>query len=676
MDDTANRGRAAWPPLNEAQRRAVMHGDGPLLVVAGAGTGKTTTLACRVASLMDRGVPPARILLLTFTRRAAETMLRRAAALARAPAAGGRPWGGTFHAAANRLLRIHAHAVGLDPDFTVIDASDAADLMHAVRQELGLASRDRRFPRKSTCLAIYSRCVNADEDLGPVLERVFPWCAAWGEALKRLFRAYVERKQRHRVLDYDDLLLYWRQALEDPGLARAMGGRFDHVLVDEVQDTNRVQADILAGLRRERPNLTAVGDDAQSIYGFRAADPRGMLEFPKRFPGTTVVTIEENYRSTQPILDAANRLIAGAAEGYAKTLRSGRDGPRPRLVACRDEAAQTEAVVRAVLDRHERGLPLRDMAVLFRTAYHSDALEVELGRRGIPYRKYGGLRFLEAAHVKDLVALLRIAENPRDEMAWLRVLQLIEGVGPATAAGLAARVTTPGAAPRVLREAGAPAAARAALAALADLLEALGGAALPPAAQVARIARFYGPLLETRYPRAEARRADLESLEQIAAGYRSRRAFLHDLVLDPPQSTGDWAGPPVRDDDWLVLSTIHSAKGCEWESVVLIHAADGCLPSDMATGSAAEIEEERRLAYVALTRARRELAVFWPMRYYHPRGPHTDRHSTAQRCRFFTAEVAEAFEAQTEGVSDDDPASGEAGGAPLDLPARIRARWD
>ena len=421
--------------LNVDQREAVTHGDGPLLVVAGAGTGKTKTLAYRVAYLISQGVDPTRILLLTFTRRAAQEMLERASTIvARGATSTVRVWGGTFHAIAHRLLRLYAEAAGISRDFTVLDQGDAESLIHLIRHEMGLHEKEKRFPRKGTCLAVYSRCVNSGEDLKHVLERDFPWCDEWESELRELFRKYVVRKQERSVLDYDDLLLYWMGLLESPQRAAEIGGRFDHILVDEYQDTNVVQARILRGMRSTSQDIMVVGDDAQSIYRFRGATVRNMLDFPKQFPGATVVKLEQNYRSVAPILDTANLLIAGAKERYTKDLWSERKSDQlPRLVLCKDTSEQDDYVIDRVLRHYEEGIPLRRQAVLFRASHLSDTLEVELARRNIPYHKYGGLRFLEAAHVKDLLAFLRVLENPRDELAWFRVLDLIDGVGPTTA---------------------------------------------------------------------------------------------------------------------------------------------------------------------------------------------------------------------------------------------------
>jgi DNA helicase-2/ATP-dependent DNA helicase PcrA len=664
--------------LNPEQRRAVCHGDGPLLVVAGAGSGKTRTLAYRTAYLIATGVPPQEILLLTFTRRAAQEMIRRARSIVSSEgAAKGAIWGGTFHSVANRLLRLYGKPAGVSPQFTVLDQSDAQDLMDVLRHELGLHQKDKRFPRKQTCLAIYSRRVNGSEELPEVVDRYFPWCSDWKDELKLLFRTYVERKQSHQVLDYDDLLLYLAHLLSDPDVGARIGRRFRHVLVDEYQDTNKLQAGILKGLRRDNPNIMVVGDDAQSIYSFRAAAVDNMFSFPEDFPGTTIVTLETNYRSVSPILETTNRLIRQARRRYTKDLQSARgDGRRPLFVTCRDETDQDAFVVSRILEHYEEGIPLRRQAVLFRSAFLSNSLEVELTRRNIPYHKYGGLRFLEAAHIKDLLGFLRVAENPRDAIAWFRILQLLEGVGPATASKIVAHVVAHGFDPTSVADFSAPPSGRKALRSYARLFERMNlPDATAPAQQVELVRRVYDRMIDKLHENADSRRRDLENLQQIASRYRSRRSFLLDLHLDPPNSTSDLAGPPSRDEDWLVLSTIHSAKGGEWDAVYLIHAADGCLPSDMGTGSEEEIEEELRLTYVAMTRARDFLYVSWPLRYYHAWHSFTDRHSYAQRCRFLNSDVLASMQAlaTTEGPQDDEPETELTQG---DLASAIRAMWD
>ncbi|HEY88003.1 MAG TPA: ATP-dependent helicase [Dehalococcoidia bacterium] len=633
--------------LNPQQYEAVTHIDGPLLVVAGAGSGKTRALAYRVAYLISHGVSPDRILLLTFTRRAAEEMLRRAALVTESSnSVTSRVWGGTFHSFANRILRMYSQTADLSPDFTVIDRTDAEDLLDVIRNDMAFSQKESRFPRKSTCLAIYSRRVNGNEELETILKRVFPWCEMWKEELKALFREYVERKQRQNILDYDDLLLYLYYLLQNDEAAESIGGRFDHILVDEYQDTNKIQAGILIGMRHLNHNIMVVGDDAQSIYGFRSATIRNMLDFPKQFPGTTIVTLEQNYRSIQPILDSTNRVIGQAQERYSKDLWSERIGEqRPKLITCIDENHQDDEVIRLILDHYEQGVPLHKQAVLFRAASHSNSLELALTRKNIPFHKYGGLRFLETSHVKDLISFLRILENPRDEIAWFRVLQLLNGIGPVTAASVFDHIQSNGFNPSTISSFKVPVAARKEIIEFGALLSDLTNMGDEnPGVQINRIHQFYKPILWRNYENAEPRENDIEHMGLLAAGYKSRRQFLTDLILDPPTSTGDLAGPPIKDEDWLVLSTIHSAKGLEWDVVYLIHAADGCLPSDMSTGTDEEIEEELRLTYVAMTRARDFLYVLWPQRYYLRPFGLSDRHNYAQCSRFFTDFVVNAME--------------------------------
>jgi DNA helicase-2/ATP-dependent DNA helicase PcrA len=657
--------------LNPQQREAATHGQGPLLIVAGAGTGKTATLVHRVAWLMAEGVDPGKILLLTFTRRAAAEMLRRADSILRqlaraqpdahpseaqplpeaSPAKSKmlrstRVWGGTFHAVATRLLRRYGKAVGLAPGFSIHDRTDSEDLINVVRTELGLAKTDKRFPKKGTCMAIYSRCVNSRQKLEPVLKNHFPWCQEWGAELKRLFDGYVDRKESASVLDYDDLLLYWHALLADPKAGEVVRKQFDCVLVDEYQDTNRLQSEILYRLSPDGKGLTVVGDDAQSIYSFRAATVRNILEFPQHYPDATIVTLEQNYRSTEPILAATNQVIGLAAERYTKNLWSRRtEGERPRLVSCEDEDDQAEYVICQVLEHREAGIDLRRQAVLFRASHHSMTLEAELTRRKIPFYKYGGLKFVETAHVKDLMAFLRLAENPRDVVAGTRLLPLLPGIGPGKARQLMQTLLEAGGDFAVWAGWKAPPGTATLWPRLVELLRGLVKPSGDLPAQVHRVRKFYAPLLEAKYDHAQPRLRDLEQLEQIASRYRSRRTMLAEIALDPPSSAQDLAGPPYLDDDYLVLSTIHSAKGLEWDAVYVIHAADGNIPSDLATGNPEEIEEERRLFYVALTRAKSWLYVCCPLRYYHSYRPTlSDAHGYAQRTRFLPQPVAELFD--------------------------------
>ena len=640
--------------LNPQQRAAALFGDGPLLIIAGAGTGKTNTLAHRVACLIAGGINPAKILLLTFTRRAAAEMSKRVesilAATAQAsklpPAAtAARLWGGTFHAIANRLLRLHAQPMGLSETFSVMDRSDAEDLMNTVRTELALDEGDVRFPRKGTCLAIYSRCVNAQEPVEAALKSHFPWCMAYPDALKSLFKTYTQRKQEQNTLDYDDLLLYWKFMMDEPTLAAEVCKRFDAVLVDEYQDTNKLQSDILRQLRPNGRGITIVGDDAQSIYSFRAATVHNILDFPKIFPATTVLKLEQNYRSVQPILDATNAVIAMCPKRYNKDLFSTRKSQqKPRLVTLLDEDKQCDHIIKRILEHHEAGIPLRKQAVLFRTAHHSDALEVELARRNIPFVKYGGLKFLEAAHVKDVLCILRLADNPRDTVSAFRVLQLLDGVGPAHAKKAVQHLQANQYQLKSWLDFAPPAAASDQWDQFVELMLKLAPNIMPLAEQVAEVRRFYGPILEKTHDQPEIRARDIEQLEQISGNFTSRTTMLADLALDPPNSTQDLAGPPLREEDYLILSTIHSAKGCEWDCVYVLHAADGNIPSDMATGSEDEIEEERRLFYVALTRARDFLEVCFPLKYYQKKWATGDKHSYAQLTRFLPDPLLRYFE--------------------------------
>ncbi len=636
--------------LNPAQLAAATAPQGPLLIIAGAGTGKTHTLAHRVAHLIRDGADPGRILLLTFTRRAAEIMTRRAERIVGKKARVS--WAGTFHSVANRLLRLHAGAVNLAPSFTILDRSDSADLVNVVRQELGFAKLPARFPKKDTCLAIYSHVVNTRGTIETTLKHTFPAYTDWAEQLKTLFRGYVEAKQQRAILDYDDLLLYWFYLME--GAAEQVSRRFDHVLVDEYQDTNALQADIVLKLGT---SITVVGDDAQAIYAFRGATVRNILDFPNQFdPPATVITLEQNYRSVQPILDASNAVIGLAAESFRKELFSERrSAQKPLLASAKDEQAQADYICDRVLDQREAGIALHRQAVLMRTAHHSDLLEIELGKRNIPFVKYGGLKFIEAAHVKDVICILRWAENPRDDVAGFRVLQLLPGVGPANARLI---LNGNGAIPATLH----------------DLLDSLRNATKWPG-QLGMVRKWYEPHLERLYESSGVRVADLEVLEQLAKTRGSREGFLSDLILDPPEAMGDLAGDPLIDDDFLILSTIHSAKGQEWDAVYVLNVVDGCIPSDMATGSKEEIEEERRLLYVAMTRAKDQLHLIQPHRFYTGSSRRNgDRHVYAPRTRFLPDDVLALLERRTTG--EPEPADSSAIRIPqLDVAAKLRAMW-
>jgi DNA helicase-2/ATP-dependent DNA helicase PcrA len=679
--------------LNPEQRRAVEHGvapgrDGgpasPLLVIAGAGSGKTNTLAHRVAHLIVNGADPRRILLMTFSRRAAAEMSRRVERIARkvlGDKAGvmtdALQWAGTFHGIGARLLRDYSDQIGLNPAFTIHDRDDSADLINLLRHELGYSKTASRFPTKGTCLSIYSRCVNAEAPIEQVLGSAFPWCSGWAAELKQLFASYVEAKQKQNVLDYDDLLLYWAQTMDDPGLAEEIGGRFDHVLVDEYQDTNRLQSSILLALKPGGHGLTVVGDDAQSIYSFRAATVRNILDFPGQFsPPSDIITLDRNYRSTQTILAAANGVIDLARERFTKNLWTDRtSGIKPQLVTTRDEADQARCIVERVLENRESGTLLKQQVVLFRTSSHSGPLEVELTRRNIPFVKFGGLKFLDAAHIKDMLALLRFVENPRDRVAGFRLMHLIPGVGPASAQKVLDLMAA--SADPIAALALAPAPPRAGddwtnfIGAIADIHR----SGWP--ADIERARLWYEPHLDRIHEDAETRRADLIQLEQIAGGYPSRERFLTELTLDPPDATSDQAGVPLLDEDYLVLSTIHSAKGQEWKSVYVLNVVDGCMPSDLGAGTSAELEEERRLLYVAMTRAKDDLHLMVPQRFFtHGQSAQGDRHVYASRTRFIPDQLLHLFEKTVWPVAATGAAARSASSGPrIDVGARMRGMW-
>ena len=684
--------------LNPAQLQAATFGEAsaatftaaPLLIIAGAGTGKTNTLAHRVAHLLLQGVAPERILLLTFTRRAAQEMLRRAERIAETLRARRRNapvhanvarqlWSGTYHSIGNRLLREYAHVVGLEPSFSVLDRGDAADLLDFLRQELGLAKKEKRFPRKDTCLAIYSHRVNGQQPLKQTLDGSFPWCSDWTSELTQLYRRYVEVKHAQQLLDYDDLLLYWRLLVQEPRLAREIGARFEHVLIDEYQDTNTLQAEIVYAMKPDGAGVCVVGDDAQAIYSFRAATVENIRNFPGRFaPPAQIIKLEQNYRSVQPILDAANVLMRESPRQYQKALHSGRESQRkPAYVAVQDDQAQALYVVERILQAREQGALLRKQAVLMRNSHHSDVLELELVRRNIPYVKYGGLKFLEAAHVKDVLALLRWADNPRNRLAGFRALQLLPGVGPANADRCLKVFEASGRAWSTLAAYQMPSAAAGEWSGLLELLHDLTTA--PEwAGQLGRLRKWYEPQLERIYDAARVRAGDIEQLERLSTQFATREQFITELTLDPPNVTGDLAGDPLLDEDYLVLSTIHSAKGQEWDSVYVLNVADGNFPNEHAAGRPDLIEEERRLLYVAMTRARQDLHLIAPLRYYITQQSRTgDAHVYGARSRFMTDELLARFEQSAWPAAPVDRRAVRSNAdVRVDAAAALRAMWD
>ncbi|MFA7265305.1 MAG: ATP-dependent helicase [Candidatus Nanopelagicales bacterium] len=648
----------------DPEQRAVATSDATRLrVLAGAGTGKTTALTGRAAHLIvSERIPAERVLLLTFTRRAARQMVARTTTLIQRSAhAGthrartGRIRGGTFHSVAHMMLRQHAESIGLSPGFGVLDPADSTDLFDVIRDaQVKEAAIRRRIPRKGTLLSIYSRAIAGGQPVSDVVGTVAPWAAQSTADIVDICRSYNERKRSLGVLDFDDLLLYWREALSNDRLGAQIGREYDHVLVDEYQDVNALQVEALGLLCQSSAALTAVGDDAQAIYSFRASSPDHILNFEQDFPGAHTLALTLNYRSTQPILNLANAIASEATVGFSTTLRAHRldegNASRVSLVRCADEDGQSDSVCERILELREQGTALSQQAVLVRAAHHSDRLEIELTRRGIPFVKYGGLKYLEAAHVKDLLAAFRIVDNPSDELSWFRLLQLLPRVGPAKARrGIEAlHLSGPGSdpcaslaqisqrLPLLMRELGPPSARE---------VEALFGGlarkhAEPVATHAERLFRVVAPLIAANYDNSEPRITDLEALVHATASARRLSEVAAEHALDPPAATGDLAGAPSVDEDFLVISTVHSAKGLEWDSVHVIHAADGNFPSDMALTNDSGLEEERRLFYVALTRARNTIDVYVPLRFHVNRNASDDRHIWAQPSRFLTGAAA------------------------------------
>jgi DNA helicase-2/ATP-dependent DNA helicase PcrA len=657
----------AFDSLNPSQRRAATFGTstpdkgvtaGPMLILAGAGTGKTNTLAHRTAHLVLNGVDPARIMMLTFTRRAAQEMIRRtqtivAEVLAERGKAGDRSvvsrllWAGTFHSVGNRILRSYAKYLGLDPSYTVLDRADAADLMDVVRHELGFSAKQRRFPRKDACLAVYSYRVNTRLSLKQTLEEQFPWVREWEADLTRLYREYVARKQKNRVLDFDDLLLYWHAMMHNPALAQSLSKNFDHVLVDEYQDTSALQGEVVHALKPDGQGVTVVGDDAQAIYSFRAAAVENILGFADRYkPKAEIVVLAQNYRSTQQVLDSANALMADGVRQHRKTLLGTRQSvQKPFYVAVEDAQAQAEYITGKILQTREIGGSLRRHAILFRSSHHSDVLEVELAKRNIPFVKYGGLKFLEAAHVKDMMSVLRWADNPRNSVAAFRVLKLLPGIGPGHAKHAIDHFEAHGFKIASLGGFDAPQPMKMDWKRFCALFEKLADPATPWPGQVGLVREWYKPHLERIHDAAWTRMGDLEQLEQLATQHTSRERFLTELTLDPPSVTGNRSDTASRDEEYVILSTIHSAKGQEWDIVYVLNVADGNFPSEFSTGNPEMIEEERRLLYVAMTRARNELHLCAPLKYAVTQQPKDgDAHVYGAKSRFMTDRVLDSCE--------------------------------
>jgi DNA helicase-2/ATP-dependent DNA helicase PcrA len=603
--------------LNPAQYDAVTHRDGPLLVVAGAGSGKTRTLIYRVARLIESGVPPGAILLLTFTRRASQEMLRRAEQLVGDRTRG--VAGGTFHSFANTVLRQWGAPLGLKPNFTILDRADMEDVINLLRSRMGFGSRERRFPKKGTLAEAISMARNKRRALDEEIQLDFPHLIEHSEEILQLTKRYALYKYERGLLDYDDLLDKLVELLQQhPNVRQRLSDSFRYIMIDEYQDTNEVQAEIVRLLAMNHRNVMAVGDDAQSIYSFRGANFRNILDFPKIFPNARVVKLEENYRSIQGILDVANEVISRAVEKYTKVLFTKRKGEvRPMLVRAADEHMQSRFVAQRILELREEGVELNEIAVLFRSSFHSFDLELELQRRDIPFIKRGGFKFIETAHVKDVLAHLRVVANPTDAVSWLRALTLVKGVGNRTAERLIEMLIAAPEPEKALIASSAVSIARGegpdGFRRLAELLAAMRGEAKRPAEQVAATIAYYLPLMRDAYPDDYPKRErDLEHFQNITERYRSLQSMLSDMALEPPNDSLGGVLASDTEDELLTLSTIHSAKGLEWKVVFLIWAADGRFPGPQSMDPE-DLEEERRLMYVATTRAKDELYLSYPI---------------------------------------------------------------
>ncbi|MBF0503178.1 MAG: ATP-dependent helicase [Candidatus Riflebacteria bacterium] len=600
--------------LNPAQNEAVQIINGPILCLAGAGSGKTRTLVYRVARMVENGILPESILLLTFTRKSAMEMLERAQQLIGAE--GRRVNGGTYHSAANLILRRHGIAIGLPSNFSILDEGDSGDILQMIRADLNLEKKETRFPQKSTIKAMLSASINRGISIDRIISDDYPHFIEHTGDICRMLAEYAAYKTRTHLLDYDDLLLDLIRLLEEAPYARAeLSHRYRFLMVDEYQDTNPLQARITRLLAGDERNVMAVGDDAQSIYAFRGADFRNILRFPEEFPGCRMVRLEENYRSTAPILDSTNRLMSHATSGFQKKLFTRRTGgEKPALLACADEEQQSNFVAQRILELREEGVPLSKVVVLFRSGFHSYGLELELRRRDIPYQKWGGFKFLEATHIKDVLAHLRILVNPCDQVSWIRVLMLLEGVGPRTAAKIFSDIST-ATNPFDLSRITAGSKIKEGLGSLGSMLCRLSGDPRPDTSSLIDIITdYYSPILKNRHDDFPKRLKDLDQLATIGGKYQGLEEFLADLTLEPPtNSVNGRLADDGEKEERLVLSTIHSAKGLEWHSVFVIWALEGRFPSFPALQNPERLEEERRLMYVAMTRARENLYLCYPV---------------------------------------------------------------
>ncbi len=603
--------------LNEQQFQVATTGTGPVLVVAGAGTGKTRTLIYRVAYLVETGVAPEHIVLLTFTRRSSNEMLNRAAGLLDGRCK--RVRGGTFHAFCLTILKKYALKLGYPSNFTILDSSDSADVIDVVRATSAIKTKGKRFPRKRTLQSIFSAVRNKGIGIEQTLETGYPQFTSFVKELELLFEGYTNYKKVHGLMDYDDLLILTLKLFtSEPAVLREVASSCRHVLVDEYQDTNRAQAMIVKALASVNGNVMAVGDDAQSIYRFRGADFKNILGFPAEFADARILKLEHNYRSTQRILDLANHLLEKAKRKFDKTLFTEKEGgDLPGLVPAPDDRFESRFVSQLILQFREQGIALREMAVLFRNGHNSFDLEIVLGRKNIPFVKYGGLKLAEAAHIKDVLAYLKVVENSRDTVAWNRILQLLEGVGPKTAGNIIEWIEAEQDDTFELKERPFSKAYIESVRALFVMLRSVKMTESSPASQVGAILTYYVPVLKrVYYEDFQKREQDLEHLIGLTQSFTNRSEMLDSLVLDPVELTVIDVDAEKNDEPPLTLSTIHSAKGLEFKVVFVIHALDGIIPSSYSVGDEESIEEELRLLYVAVTRAADHLYISYPSLQY------------------------------------------------------------
>lgn len=605
--------------LNKEQLEAVTTFSGPVLCIAGAGSGKTRTLIYRVARMIESGISPASILLLTFTRKAAKNMLNRVSALIGEE--GKQVAGGTYHSFAAQMLRQYGHFLNLPAGFSIIDDSDSADIINLIRADMGLNKKETRFPQKKTILEIFSKAVNREIPVETIVENEFKHFSEHTKDILSIHKSFTTYKAENNLLDYDDLLTFLLRLLKDsPEALERINKRFRYVMADEFQDTNGLQARITIFLGGSAQNIMVVGDDAQSIYSFRGARVKNILEFPQQFKDCQIIKLERNYRSTSHILDAANQLMSKAGEGFKKNLYTIREkGEKPAIVRCDDDHEQAMFIAARILELREQGIPLNDMAVLFRSGFHAYQLEVELKHRNIPYVKWGGFKFLESGHLKDIIAHMRVMQNPCDQVSWLRVLLLIEGIGTQSATDIFRHLKASDDPFDLLTFKARPR-AKDGLKALSTALK--SGAKLineKPSRLLDLFAEYYFPMMKKRFDNYPKRMKDIDALAIICQRYASLSEFLSEMALDPPKdSVDDIMVNDSNDDEQLILSTIHSAKGLEWHSVFIIQALEGRFPSFNAFKSSEALEEERRLMYVAMTRAEQNLAISYPGTMWDP----------------------------------------------------------